>query len=188
MPGSPSPPWSDGEEAEVNAALLHLHDLLQGHQPEADLLRRVNRFCVEVLDCDFSSTYIWDPERDVFRLVTNVGAREEVQKEFPQVEFPRGSLPLIDHFRLGEIVELEDTDNQSLVPPVLFRSLWVSSTMFPVPADWHQQLVDVLAQQDPEAAERKMRQHVCFGAEHQVEALERFLAINNDDNDDSNTL
>jgi signal transduction histidine kinase len=118
------------EDALVDAALLRLHDLLQTPQPENDILLVVNRFCIETLGCDFSSTYIHDPERDVYRLACNVGAREEVQKEFTEVEFPRGSLPLIEHFSVGSLVEIEDTEKQKLVPVVLFRSLRVSSTMF----------------------------------------------------------
>lgn len=118
------------EDALVDATLLRLHDLLQTPQPENDILLAVNRFCIDTLDCDFSSTYIHDPERDVFRLASNVGAREEVQKEFVEVEFPRGSLPLIDHFSVGTLIEIEDTEKQTLVPVVLFRSLRVSSTMF----------------------------------------------------------
>jgi signal transduction histidine kinase len=118
------------EDAFVDAALLRLHDLLQTPQPENDILLVVNRFCIETLGCDFSSTYIHDPERDVYRLASNVGAREEVQKEFTEVEFPRGSLPLIEHFSLGSVIEIEDTETQTLVPVVLFRSLRVSSTMF----------------------------------------------------------
>lgn len=118
------------EQSRINSALLRLHGLLQGPASEPDLLRRINQFCVEELECDFSSTYLWDPEREVFRLAANVGAREEVLSELPEVEFPRGSLALLDVAKAGEIIELEDAEMQTLVPVVLLRSLDVSSVLF----------------------------------------------------------
>jgi len=123
--------WSqvDSEEAEINAALLRLHEVLHRHRGEADLFRRVNQFAVEAIGCDFSSTYVWDLERGVARLVANVGARDEVAEELPEVEFPAGSLPLVDLLREGEIIQVEDAEKQALVPVVLMRSLQVNSCL-----------------------------------------------------------
>ena len=119
----------DDEQASVNATLLELHELLHGPRAERDLLREVNQFAAKALGCDFSSTYVWDPERDVGALVGNVGARDEVQAELPEIEFPRDSMPLVDALLRGETIEVEDAENQSWVPVVLLHSLQVSSLL-----------------------------------------------------------
>jgi signal transduction histidine kinase len=129
QPSIPSTRGIDDEEAAVNATLLALHDLLHGPGPEADLLRQVNQFAVKALGCDFSSTYVWDPERDVGALIGNVGARDEVQEELPEIEFPRDSMPLIDALLNGQVVEVENAERQSYVPVVLLNSLHVSSLL-----------------------------------------------------------
>jgi signal transduction histidine kinase len=125
----PPPLLVDDEEAAINATVLELHNLLHHPLPEPDLLREVNRFAAKALGCDFSSTYLWDPERDVGTLVGNVGARDEVQEELPQIEFPRGSMPLVDALLNGQVIEIEDAERQSFVPVVLLRSLQVASIL-----------------------------------------------------------
>ena len=87
----------------------------------------MNQFAVKALGCDFSSTYVWDPEREVGALVGNVGARDEVQAELPEIEFPRESMLLVDALLKGQTVEVQDAENQSWVPVVLMKSLQVSS-------------------------------------------------------------
>lgn len=58
---------------------------------------------------------------------------------------------------------------------VWFRHLmffnWVNSSMFPVPEDWHQRLLNAIMSGDPDFADRTMRQHIEYGWEHQLEVL-----------------
>lgn len=58
----------------------------------------------------------------------------------------------------------------------LMRLNWIKATQYRrPPADWHQQIVEVLGRRDPELADAKMRDHVRFGTEHDLLALEELL-------------
>lgn len=60
---------------------------------------------------------------------------------------------------------------------LLMRLNWIKATRYkPVPHDWHQQLVRVLQDRDPESAEQSMRDHVQFGNEDDYAALKEHLA------------
>jgi len=49
---------------------------------------------------------------------------------------------------------------------------WLNAAMHPVPPDWHQSLLSVLGSGDPEAAERAMREHVRYCADHLARAVQ----------------
>ena len=57
----------------------------------------------------------------------------------------------------------------------LMRVNWVNAAVFSVPKGWHKQLVDSIATNDPAVAEAKMRQHVRYNVEKQIEALRQLL-------------
>lgn len=115
--------------AQVDAVLLKLHDLIHSRSTEREQIQQINAFAVEALNVDFSSTYLWNPDREVYYLAGNVGASEHVLREFPEVEFPRGSIPVLDVLEPGQVIEVPDRDEQELFPPVLLASLNVSSLL-----------------------------------------------------------
>ncbi len=134
----------DGDQlADVNSVLLELHDLIHSRASEREQIGQINAFAVEALACDFSSTYLWDLDREVYYLAGNVGASEHVQREFPHVEFPRGSIPVLDVLQAGQVIEVADRDTQDLFPPVLLASLNVSSLLC-VAIDGHDGVVGAL--------------------------------------------
>ena len=57
----------------------------------------------------------------------------------------------------------------------LMRVNWVNAVVFSVPAGWHKQLVDAISTGDAAVAEAKMRQHVRYNVERQIEALKQVL-------------
>ncbi len=58
----------------------------------------------------------------------------------------------------------------------LMRLNWLKATHYrKPPSDWHEQVVNVIAQGDPQAADAKMREHIRFGTEHDQLALNEFL-------------
>jgi signal transduction histidine kinase len=116
------------DAAAVNAALLRVTDVLHAHRDRPDMFEQVNRIAVEELGCDFSSTFIFDEERGCYRLHANVGADPNVRLELPMVEFAPGTLPLLERVP-DELLEIPDGETQSHLPPVLLRSLRVSSMM-----------------------------------------------------------
>jgi signal transduction histidine kinase len=117
------------DEDDVDTLLLRLHQIIHARASESEQIQQINAFAVEALECDFSSTYLLDAERDVYHLAGNVGASERVQQEFPHVEFPRGSIPILDVLEPNHLFEIADIEEQELFPVVLLRSLNVSSML-----------------------------------------------------------
>jgi signal transduction histidine kinase len=132
------------QEADVAAALAHVGQTLNTHLNEPDMLERVNHLAVAVLACDWSSTFTWDDARQAFRLHSNVGTRPEIVTELAQLEFSRGSLPIISALDREELIEMPDVARQSLVPVDLQRRLEVASALY-VPIRHRDEIVGVLA-------------------------------------------
>jgi len=131
------------EETEIAAALVHVGATLSEHLDRPDMLEHVNRLAVETLGCDWSSTFVWDEGRGAFQLHSNVGARPEVRAELAQVAFPRDSLPLLRALRPGEVLEIADAAQQSLIPVGLLRRFDTSSALY-VPITRREQISGVL--------------------------------------------
>ncbi|MCW5890302.1 MAG: PAS domain-containing sensor histidine kinase [bacterium] len=120
------------EEAEIAAALLHVGQALGAHLDAPDVLERVNRLAVEVLACDWSSTYMWDERRQSFRLRANVGSPPEIVAEIEQVEFTADTFPLVTAVRRGTLVELAGAEAEALAPAWLLRR-WNVGPMLAAP-------------------------------------------------------
>jgi signal transduction histidine kinase len=118
------------EEAEIAAALLKVTETLSARLGEPDMLEQVNRLSREATGCDWSSTFLFDPERGVYRLAANVGSRDEVRESLLQTEFPADSLPLFRQFRAGALIEIESPEGQALVPPNILRWAETSSVLY----------------------------------------------------------
>jgi signal transduction histidine kinase len=118
------------EEAEIAAALANAGESLSNHLGEPNVLERVNRLVVDLLGCDFSSLFLFDERRGVYRLGSNVGSSPEVIAELAQLEFPPDSLPLLQALRPGELVSIRDAGRATLVPPELNRRLDVASALY----------------------------------------------------------
>ena len=54
----------------------------------------------------------------------------------------------------------------------LMQINWLNAALQPVPADWHQSLLAALGGGDPDTAERAMREHVRYGADHLARAVQ----------------
>ena len=118
------------EEAEIAATLLKVSETISTHLGNEDLLAYVNRLAVETVGCDWSSTFLFDDGRGVYRLAANVGSPDAVRQTLDQIEFAPDSLPLLQSFRAGTLVEIQDPDRQALVPPNLLRRTGVASALY----------------------------------------------------------
>lgn len=54
-------------------------------------------------------------------------------------------------------------------------SFFKAVNCLPIPSDWHQSLINVIGERDPDRAERHMRDHVRYGRENDCRALESYL-------------
>ncbi len=117
------------EEAEIAAGLAHVGETLSRHLGEASVLEEVNRLAVEALGCDWSSLFLFDERRGVYRLCSNVGSPAQVRSELAAIEFPADSLPLLRTLEPGELIEIADVERQTLVPVDFMRRMAVSSAL-----------------------------------------------------------
>src|SRR5881398_62812 len=107
------------EEAEIAEALVQVGETLNAQLDQTDMLERVSRLAV------------------------SAGTRAEVLTELAQLEFPPGSLPVLDALRPGEVLEIADFEKQSLVPVELPRRMEASSALY-VPIARRDTIVAVL--------------------------------------------
>jgi signal transduction histidine kinase len=121
---------SQAEEAEIAAALARIGETLSRHLGETDVLDQVNCLMRDTLGCDWSSLYLLDPHRCVYRLAANIGSPTEVAIELAQVEFPPTSLALLQALTPGELIEIADADDQPWVPVELMHRFAVASALF----------------------------------------------------------
>ena len=117
------------EETEIAATLLRVGETLDAHLGRPDMPERVNRLVVESLGCDWSRIFVYDEARQAFRLHSSVGSGPEAAAELAHLEFPWGSLPLLDALRPGEVLEIADAGNQDLVPPDLMQRVESASAL-----------------------------------------------------------
>jgi DNA-binding GntR family transcriptional regulator len=82
------------------------------------------------------------------------------------------------HVRVAELTGCsqlaEEVDRLWRRRMMLFN--WISGMVLPVPANWHQTLVDALASRDPQRAEEAMREHVRWGIAQQISVLKAIEA------------
>jgi signal transduction histidine kinase len=118
------------EEAETSAALIAVGQLLSTHLDVPDMLERVNRFAVDTLGCFSSGSYVWDDDRQAYRMMSTVGLSPALEKEAKQLEFREETTPILTRLRTGEVVELPDARDQALVPPALLAYFGITSSIY----------------------------------------------------------
>jgi signal transduction histidine kinase len=112
------------------ATLLKATETLSVHLGAPDMLEHVNRLACEATGCDWSSTFLFDERRGVYRLAANVGSSEAVRELLHQVEYAPDSLPLLQSFRAGTLIEITGPEGQDLVPPALLRRVETASALY----------------------------------------------------------
>lgn len=118
------------QEARISAALAHVGATLHASAGHTHVFDTVNRLAREILGCDWSSTFVFHESVDGFRLEASAGVRPHVDDELRSFEFPRNSLPLFAAFSPGKVVEIQDADDQELVPPDLMKRFDTASGLY----------------------------------------------------------
>jgi signal transduction histidine kinase len=108
-----------------------------------DLLEQVNRLTKDATGCDWSSTFLYDEARGVYRLAANVGSSPAVRTLLQQLEFPPDSMPLLRSFRAGTLIEITSPEGQQLAPPEILRRAENASALY-APIGRGEQIVGVL--------------------------------------------
>src|SRR5262249_52044902 len=131
------------DQADTATALARVGETLNAHLDEPDMLARVNRLAVELLACDWSSTFLWDEQRAAFRFQTHAGVRPEVAAELGEIEFTRESLPIVALVRAGTLIEIPDAAGEKRIPPELLRRWDVASELI-TPISRRDEVIGVL--------------------------------------------
>jgi signal transduction histidine kinase len=118
------------EEADIAATLLKVTETLSVHLGAPDMLEHVNRLAREATGCDWSSTFLFDESRGAYRLAANVGSSDGVREMLQQVEYAPDSLPLLQSFRAGTLIEITSPEGQDLVPAALLRRVETASALY----------------------------------------------------------
>jgi signal transduction histidine kinase len=117
------------EEAEI-AATLKATEVLSAHLGAPDMLERVNRLACEATGCDWSSTFLFDESRRVYRLAANHGSSPAVREMLGQIEYAPESIPLLQTFRAGTLIEIESPRGQDLVPVSILQRAENASALY----------------------------------------------------------
>jgi signal transduction histidine kinase len=130
------------EEAEIVATLLHVAQMLDEYLGSPDMIERVNQLAVDVLGCDFSTTFVWDERAEVFRFKAAVGVAPGVLAEIAPATFARDSMPILAAMEAGKLIEISTDVEQSLVPATLLER-WDGRAVLVVPITRKGQIVGV---------------------------------------------
>jgi DNA-binding GntR family transcriptional regulator len=128
----------------------------------------------EAIECQAARVCAENGSDELSRLATEARTVDRMMREGD----PRSRLGMRTHLdfhvllaRCGGFPRLGD-ELERLWFRRLMRLNWVKATHYkPVPANWHQMLVDSIATGEPERAETKMREHVRYGNEDDYRAL-----------------
>ncbi len=121
------------QETEVSNALLNLAEALNATLGDpGQTAERLNEYTRTALGFDWTLTYLLEETRQIFRNVAVSGPRQEVIDEIRAVELARGSLPLHDALEREDLVEIDDRDEQSLVPLKLMQR-WQARSLLASP-------------------------------------------------------
>jgi signal transduction histidine kinase len=118
------------EEAGIAATLLKATEALSVHLGAPEMLEHVNRLSRDATGCDWSSTFLFDESRGVYRLAANVGSSEVVREALWQMEYAPDSMPLLQNFRAGTLIEITSPEGQDLAPPALLRRVENASALY----------------------------------------------------------
>jgi PAS domain S-box-containing protein len=117
-------------EAETSAALARVGRELISSLETPVLLDRLCRLTTEVLGCEVSQTWLWDPGNDVYLPISGYGLPEDEWQALRLVRVPSGpSTPLIARLEAEEIVQVAAASTRHPVTASLLAHYGVSPVL-----------------------------------------------------------
>jgi PAS domain S-box-containing protein len=110
-------------EAE-KAALLEVARDIAGTFDRREMLERVQRRTAEALPCDAVATFHWDPDRNIFRVMSHHGIPAELVPAVEAMGFPPEE-PADTRLMNGETLVINDVLDQRILPPEIFTGFRV---------------------------------------------------------------
>jgi len=119
------------EEAEVAGALARVGQEIIAVTETQVLLDRLCRLTTEVLECDTSHTFLWQPEERVFVVVAGHGDTPEQREAFAVLKIPRDLIrDLIDALEADGLVQAGAGVNPDLLPAGLQAAYGITTGLF----------------------------------------------------------
>jgi PAS domain S-box-containing protein len=119
------------EEAAVAAALVRVGRELISSLDQPALLRSVCSLMTEIVGCDVSHTFLWDPSEAVFYPVSESGATAELWESLRVIRFPHAVVAnLVARLEREEVVQVVTSDPQDLLPSELPGRFGVTVSMY----------------------------------------------------------
>ncbi len=117
-------------EAQIAAALARMGRELIASLDTPTLLERLCQLIVEVLGCDYSITFFWQPKEKAYVVVATYGYNEEQREILRAFKIPPEAVAgLINRLRQEDVVEIEPATVSSLVSEALLRPFGVTAVL-----------------------------------------------------------
>ena len=118
------------EEAQVTAALARVGRELIVSLRTSTLLDRLCEVTAEVLGCDYSQTYLWNPQEDAYMMAASWGDAPEQVEALRLLRFTAAQVQSLDaRLQQEDVIEIDVTQRPSFVPipPEFFAQREVTS-------------------------------------------------------------
>ena len=105
------------EEAQVTAALARVGRELIVSLRTSTLLDRLCEVTAEVLGCDYSQTYLWNPQEDAYMMAASWGDAPEQVEALRLLRFTAAQVQSLDaRLQQEDVIEIDVTQRPSFVP------------------------------------------------------------------------
>ncbi len=119
------------QEYAVTEALARVGQETIAALDSSDLLDRLCRVTAEVLKCDFSHTWLWDPEEQVYATVAGHGDAQESWESMRALKVPAAVVSgLMQRLRTEKTAEIVMSEQQQLLPAVLPQKYGITVALY----------------------------------------------------------
>ncbi len=119
------------EETRIASALARVGQAMISSLDSPDLLEGLCQLTTDVLSCDFSHTFLWHPDEDVYRAVAGYGDSRERCEALRALKLPREMVrSLIARLERDGLVQVSAALNAELLPPGVQAAYGMTLALF----------------------------------------------------------
>ncbi len=115
------------QEVQVSSALVRVGREITSSLDAPAILSRLCQLTAEVLECDCSHTFLWQPQEQGYVAVASWGDSADQQETLAALTIPPEAIAdLVQHLEKEEVVQRAASDPRGLFPSVLLRHMEVT--------------------------------------------------------------